>query len=143
MYQFSAHELTDPAALGMQRHPEGGWYLEHYRSDRQVATSSGTRSLATAISFLLLPGEHSAWHRVRSDELWFWQGGGRLELDLGGDGARPGNATTYTLGTGGQLLVPAGVWQAARPADDQAVIVGCVVAPGFDFADFELADAPL
>ncbi|PRZ44380.1 hypothetical protein CLV47_101506 [Antricoccus suffuscus] len=139
MYQFNADDLTDPAALGMQPHPEGGWYVEHYRNPQDVATPNGPRGLATAISFLLQPGQESAWHRVRSDELWFWQGGGPLELDLGGDGARPGDATTYTLGLGGQLLVPANVWQAARPAGDETVIVGCVVTPGFDFADFELA----
>ncbi len=139
MYQFNADDLTDPAGLGMRQHPEGGWYLEHYRNARDVQTPNGPRGLATAISFLLEPGQESAWHRVRSDELWFWQGGGGLELDLGGDGDKPGDATTYTLGLGGQLLVPANVWQSARPANNEPVIVGCVVTPGFDFADFELA----
>ena len=139
MYQFNAEDLSDPAALGMAPHPEGGWYVEHYRNGRNIQTPNGERGLATAISFLLHPGQESAWHRVKSDELWFWQGGGKLDLDLGGDGDQPGGASTYTLGVGGQLLVPASVWQAARPAGSEPVIVGCVVTPGFDFADFELA----
>lgn len=138
MYAFTASQLTDPAALGMQRHPEGGWYLEHYRNDREIETPRGRRALSTAISFLLLPGEQSAWHRVSSDELWFWQGGGQLSLMLGGHGEHPANELMMELGVGGQALVPADHWQAAKPASDQPVIVGCVVSPGFDFADFSL-----
>lgn len=84
------------------------------------------------------PGHESAWHRVASDEIWFWQGGGDLALLLGGSGARPADVRTLSLSTGGQALVPAGTWQAARPASGRPVIVGCVVSPGFDFADFEL-----
>lgn len=138
MYSFTAASLHDPGALGMKAHPEGGWYLEHYRNDREIETARGRRALSTAISFLLLPGEESAWHRVSSDELWFWQGGGELALRLGGDGDRPENESVTVLGLGGQALVPANHWQAAKPATDQPVIVGCVVSPGFDFADFSL-----
>lgn len=137
-YEFTADDLSDPAALGMQQHPEGGWYVEHFRAGQTVQTPRGPRHLASAISFLLQPGEESAWHTVASDEIWFWQGGGALELRLGGNGERPDQPTTHRLGQGGQLLVPAGVWQSARPADDAPVIVGCVVTPGFDFADFRL-----
>lgn len=78
---------------------------------------------------------------MRSGELWLWQGGGRLELDLGGSAARPSLDQTVVVGPDPedlQRLVPPGVWQAARPAADEAVLVACVVAPGFDFADFEL-----
>jgi predicted cupin superfamily sugar epimerase len=127
--------------LDLRPHPEGGWYAETYRHDATTETDGGTRALGTAIYFLLLPGESSAWHRVRSDELWFHHRGGALrlfqaetpdiepvELLLGPDveaDQRP------------QLLVPRGRWQAARPVDE-AVLVSCVVVPGFDFADFEL-----
>ena len=131
--------LADPAALGMQQHPEGGWFRETYRSPQSVDTERGPRSLATSVLFLLLPSEVSAWHRVASDELWLWQGGGRVQLTLGGTGATPEAGDVMTLGPGDQFLVPAQVWQTAQPADDRAVIVGCLVSPGFDFADFTLA----
>lgn len=126
--------------LDLQPHPEGGWYAETYRHDATTATPTGPRSLGTAIYFLLLPGEESAWHRVLPDELWFHHRGGPLRLWIGDD---PTSATEHLLGsdtTAGQrpqLLVPGGQWQAARPAHE-AVLVSCVVVPGFDFADFEL-----
>lgn len=136
--------LPDWAAdLDLVPHPEGGWYAETYRHHASTATAAGARSLGTAIYFLLLPGESSAWHRVRSDELWFHHRGGALRLWLGGDGDAPGDRTELLLGsdlTSGerpQLRVPGGHWQAARPVDE-AVLVSCVVVPGFDFADFTL-----
>jgi len=135
--------------LDLQPHPEGGWYAETYRHADSTDTARGARSLGTAIYFLLLPGESSAWHRVESDELWFHHRGGPLRLWLGGDEDRPADVHEHLLGsnTGSgerpQLLVPAGVWQAARPVDEP-VLVSCVVVPGFDFADFTLAeDVPL
>lgn len=127
--------------LGLRPHPEGGWYAETYRSQVPI----GDRVSATAIVFLLMPGEESAWHRVRSDELWIHQKGGPLELDLGGSGERPQYADRTVVGSDPsvghvfQSLVPCGHWQAARPAGDEPVLVACVVTPGFDFADFELA----
>jgi predicted cupin superfamily sugar epimerase len=130
-------------SLDLQPHPEGGWYAETYRHSGSTATPTGDRSLATAIHFLLLPGEWSAWHRVASDELWFHHRGGPLRLWLGGDADRPDGPTELVLGSDveaghrPQLLVPAGHWQAARPVDE-AVLVSCVVVPGFDFADFTL-----
>lgn len=142
-------ELPDWASgLGLQPHPEGGWFAETYRSTTTFTPQGypGERASATGILFLLMPGEESAWHRVRSDELWIHQRGGALDLDLGGDGDRPGAKTTTRLGPdylGGdqpQSLVPAGVWQAARPVGGEPVLVACVVAPGFDFTDFELLD---
>jgi predicted cupin superfamily sugar epimerase len=132
-----------PAALGLQPHPEGGWYRETWRADLAVPTPYGERAAATSILFLLEPGQSSRWHRVRSAELWLWQGGDRLELDLGGSGGLPSLASTLVVGPDPddlQRLVPPGVWQAARPAGEKAVLVACVVAPGFDFADFELED---
>jgi predicted cupin superfamily sugar epimerase len=124
---------------------QGGWYRETFRSPRKINPEgyAGERPTATAIYFLLNPGEESAWHVVKSDELWFWHAGGPLTLRLGGDGPSPGDATELTLGTGRgaepQILVPARHWQAAAPAGDEHVLVSCVVSPGFDFADFRLA----
>lgn len=131
--------LADPVALGMAAHPEGGWYRETWRHPQQLDTPRGRRALATSVSFLLLPGERSAWHRVTSDELWLWQGGGPIRLTLGGNGDRPDPQPPILLTAGGQHLVPAGSWQSAEPATERAVLVGCVVSPGFDFADFTLA----
>lgn len=132
------------ADLDLLPHPEGGWYAETYRHADGVDRPNGDRSLGTAIYFLLLPAESSAWHKVASDELWFHHRGGPLRLFLGGAGATPDIESVEILlgpdiaaGQRPQLLVPADVWQAARPAD-AAVLVSCVVVPGFDFADFEL-----
>jgi predicted cupin superfamily sugar epimerase len=134
--------------LDLRPHPEGGWFRETWRSPVTFAPPGydGPRSAATAIYFLLHPGEESAWHVVRSDELWFWHSGGPLTLRLGGSGERPGPGPETLLGADvaagqrPQVLIPAGLWQAAAPAGDEPVLVSCVVAPGFDFADFRLAD---
>lgn len=135
--------------LGLEPHPEGGWFAETWRAGQafQPEGYPGTRSAATAIYFLLCPGQVSRWHTVRSAEMWLWHRGGPLELLLGGDGDAP-SATPEVLRVGPdiengerpQALVPGGVWQAARPAGDQEVLVSCVVAPGFDYEDFHLID---
>lgn len=136
--------------LDLEPHPEGGWFRETWRSPvvlPLVDGYPGPRCAATAIYYLLSPGERSRWHSVRSDELWLWHSGGPLTLQLGGTGAEPSaDGGTVTLLGGdladGQLpqaLVPAGVWQSAEPAGDLPVLVSCVVAPGFEYADFRLA----
>lgn len=134
-------DLPDWASdLDLQPHPEGGWYAETYRHPDGVERPEGGRSLGTAIYFLLLPGESSAWHQVLSDELWFHHRGGPLRLFVGESAE---SFTEHTLGSDTaagerpQLMVPGGAWQAARPVDE-AVLVSCVVVPGFDFADFIL-----
>ena len=138
------HPLVDQ--LGLRPHPEGGWFTETWRACASLDTGRGPRATASAIYYLLEPGQVSAWHRVRSDELWLHHTGGPLTLVIGGDGPAPGEGHDRLLGTdvaGGQspqLLVPAGCWQSARPAADGAVLVSCVVSPGFDYADFELVD---
>lgn len=91
-------------------------------------------------------GEASAWHRVSSDEVWIWSGLGTVGLQVGGVGDEPVAGEVTVLGdvSGGhapQGLVSAGVWQRTLPADHDA-LVSCVVAPGFSFDDFELADGP-
>jgi predicted cupin superfamily sugar epimerase len=139
--------MTSPLVdqLGLQPHPEGGWYAETWRAGTETETPRGRRATATGIYYLLELGQESAWHRVTSDELWLHHVGGALELTLGGQGAAPGEPEHLVLGVDvaagqrPQLLVPAGCWQSARPVGDEAVLVSCVVSPGFDFADFELA----
>jgi uncharacterized protein len=134
------------AGLGLEPHPEGGWFAETWRSGTTVDLPGypAPRALGTAILFLLLPGEESAWHRVRSAELWFHHRGSALELILGGDGDAPGEVSAHRLGPDvasgetPQLLVPPGHWQGARPLGDEPVLVSCVVVPGFDFTDFTL-----
>jgi len=132
--------------LDLQPHPEGGWFRETWRSPVAFWPDGypGQRNAATAIYFALHPGESSRWHVVRSDELWLWHGPGPLILRLGGQGDSPGPEQAVVLGgdlAGGQrpqALVSGGAWQAAAPADTAPVLVSCVVAPGFDFADFRV-----
>jgi predicted cupin superfamily sugar epimerase len=134
--------------LGLVAHPEGGWYRETWRSAAAFHPDGypGERAAATGIYFLLGPGERSRWHRVRSDELWLWHRGGPLTLRFGGSGEEPVLESEAVLGTDladgqrPQIVIPGGVWQAAEPAGDEEVLVSCIVAPGFDFADFTLWD---
>ncbi|WP_193044135.1 cupin domain-containing protein [Mycolicibacterium baixiangningiae] len=133
--------------LDLSPHPEGGWYRETWRSDLTVTQSvlppdyTGPRSAGTAILFLLMPGQQSAWHTVRSAELWLFHRGSPLLLEMGPE---HDSATTHVLGSdieageSPQLVVPPGHWQRARPRDDEPTLVTCVVVPGFDFADFAL-----
>ncbi|MEM9740159.1 MAG: cupin domain-containing protein [Pseudomonadota bacterium] len=124
--------------LGMQPHPEGGHYVETFRSE----AADGNRAAMTAIYFLLQSDEVSAWHRVDADEAWFWQGGGPLALTISNtDGI---GATPIRLGPdlrAGQKLhavVPAHHWQTAETLGAWT-LVSCAVAPGFQFEGFELA----
>jgi predicted cupin superfamily sugar epimerase len=134
--------------LDLAAHPEGGWYRETWRTAAAVTPHGypGPRATATGIYFLLNPGEISRWHVVRSDEVWLWHTGGPLILRLGGSGDVPDQGAELILGMDlaagqrPQLVVPGGVWQSARPAGVEPVLVSCVVSPGFDFADFRLKD---
>jgi predicted cupin superfamily sugar epimerase len=121
--------------LGLKPHPEGGFYGETFRSALRLTLPDGReRCASTAIHYLLPPGAWSTWHRVRSDEVWHHYDGGVLRLyRLGMETVRLDRATP-------QAVVPAGVWQAAEPEGD-AVLCGCTVAPGFEFADFEIGAA--
>lgn len=134
--------------LDLEPHPEGGWFRETWRSDVTLDRSAlppvydGSRSAGTAILFVLMGDQQSAWHVVRSAELWMYHRGSPLILESGPD---PDTATTHLLGpdiSAGehpQLVVPPGYWQRARPRDPEPTLVSCVVVPGFDFADFTLA----
>jgi uncharacterized protein len=160
------------ASLGLEPHPEGGYYLETYRAAQTLRTPYGERPASTAILFLITAGSVSRLHRLGSDELWVYQGGLPLELVtiapdgevlrrvlgdpediLGRDQERaptpdaPAWLPRDAPGWLPQALVPAGDWQGARlagglhlPAQHAWALVSCVVTPGFDFADFELAD---
>lgn len=127
-------------ALDLAPHPEGGWYRQTWVSPETVALPDGrVRPTATLIYFLLPAGESSAWHRVASDEVWLAHVGS-VTLELGGSGPAPADdVTTLVVDTDApQALVPAGVWQRTIPSSTDA-LVSCLVSPGFDFADFELA----
>ncbi|HZV38725.1 MAG TPA: cupin domain-containing protein [Pseudoxanthomonas sp.] len=129
--------------FGLEAHPEGGHYRRVYASDATVRLRDRERPAVSAIRFLLVRGESSRWHRVDADEWWHWQEGDALEL-LQFDEAS-GRLSTTTLGDAAQGLqpmqvVPAHVWQAARPLGAYAM-VGCTVSPGFVWEGFELLEA--
>ena len=132
----------------MAPHPEGGWFRETWRSELTVPQSAlppdytGPRSAGTAILFLLMPGQQSAWHTVRSAEVWLYHSGGPLLLECRPRTGHRHNTSarqrTSSPAKHPQFVVPPGHWQRARPRDDQPCLVSCVVVPGFDFADFAL-----
>jgi uncharacterized protein len=134
--------------LRLTPHPEGGHFAETYRSgDRWPADAlggryAGPRSCATAIYFLLRGGEFSALHRLRSDEMWhFYAGGGATIVMIAPDGTLrvAGIGPEPDRGQVFQVTVPAGTWFGATVDDPSSyTLVGCTVAPGFDFDDFEL-----
>jgi predicted cupin superfamily sugar epimerase len=126
------------AALGLQAHPEGGWFVETWRAP----SSGAARPPGSAILYLLAAGERSHWHRVDADEIWQYSGGDPLELRTWADGDPA--VTIRRLGgdladgSVVQAVVPAGAWQAARSLGGWT-LVGCIVTPAFEFAGFELA----
>lgn len=127
------------ARLGLQPHPEGGHFRETFRAP-DVEGSRG-RGASTAIFFLLKAGERSHWHRVDADEVWHHYAGAPLELSMSDGGKATRHlrlGTDFTIGELPQIVVPRGVWQAARSLGNWT-LVGCTVAPAFDFAGFELA----
>jgi predicted cupin superfamily sugar epimerase len=127
------------ARLGLQPHPEGGHFRETFRAPD--AHGAAGRGASTAIFFLLRAGERSHWHRVDADEVWHHYAGASLELSMSDDGSATRHlrlGSDFGLGETPQIVVPRGVWQAARSLGNWT-LVGCTVAPGFDFAGFELA----
>ncbi len=135
--------------LMLQRHPEGGYYKETYRSTEGISKKAlperftGQRSFSTAIYFLLRSQDRSLFHRIKSDELWHFHTGSALsiyvltkpglEVHLLGDNPEKGESL--------QLVIPANSWFGAKLNDsDSYTLSSCTVAPGFDFADFEMAD---
>lgn len=134
--------------LGLQPHPEGGFYKETYRSQAEIPQHAldgypGSRNCCTGIYFLLTAGNFSAFHKIRQDEMWHHYQGGAVEVHV----IEPdGNYTLHKLGKdmgqdeAPQLVVPGGCWFASRVANGaEYALTGCTVAPGFDFEDFVLA----
>lgn len=152
----AARALID--RLGLAPHPEGGYYRETHRdgarvvrlasADRANAAQGPVRAASTAIYYLLCDGAYSAWHRIDADEVWHFYAGDPLDIHIIDEA---GVLTTRRLadalsheGAAYQVVVPAGCWFAAEcvPTDNDAsfALVGCTVAPGFEFSAFELAD---
>jgi len=144
----TAHDWVD--YLDLERHPEGGYYRETYRTDESIPATAlpdrfdGSRNVATLIYFLLPADSFSALHRIWQDEIWHFYAGAPITLH---QIAPDGTYTTQKLGravTDEQQLntvVPAGTWFGATvDADDGYGLAGCTTAPAFEFADFELAD---
>ena len=131
----SAAEII--ARLELQPHPEGGHYRETFRDPRLDANG---RALSTAIYFLLARGERSHWHRIDAVEIWHYYAGSALSLQMADDSGHRAVRLGPDLAAGEvpQAIVPAQAWQAAESTGDWT-LVGCTVAPGFDFAKFELA----
>jgi uncharacterized protein len=133
--------------LGLLPHPEGGFYRETYRASMRVQSPAhaSERSAFTSIHFLLADDQYSAWHRVKSDESWFFHAGVDLAIyclvpDAVGNGIQLQMQTLGAASGQFELTVPANRWFAAKPLKPQShVLVSCVVAPGFEFDDFELA----
>jgi uncharacterized protein len=125
--------------LGLKPHPEGGHYCETFRDSRTI---EGGRAASTAIYFLLARGERSHWHRVDAVEGWHYHAGAALALEIATDAKGPIKRLTLgpdlAAGERPQAIVPAHAWQAAQSLGDWT-LVGCTVAPGFEFKHFELA----
>ena len=135
--------------LKLKPHPEGGFYRETYRSELEIASLkgfSGSRNVCTGIYFLLTSTTRSHFHRIRSDEMWHFYSGAPLRIHMiDGDGRYKEQTMGSDLSNGRlyQFVVPAGVWFGAEVLPDETypyALVGCTVAPGFDFQDFEMAD---
>ncbi|MCF8373905.1 MAG: cupin domain-containing protein [Bacteroidales bacterium] len=137
--------------LYLEPHPEGGWFRETYRSSEKISESglplgfSGNRNFSTAIYYLLQNDDFSAWHRIKSDEMWhYYDGDGAIEIhtlskikghEIRVLGSNPEN------GGSPQVVVPANTWFASRLTKQKMyALAGCTVAPGFDFDDFEMGE---
>lgn len=135
------------AQLRLEPHPEGGYFRRTYTADRVLPTlpdRTGPRPVATAIYYLLKSGQRSCLHRLKSDELWYFHAGSSLTVHI----IEPaGSCLRWLLGPDPsanqqlQIAIPAGCWFGATVADPSGFsLISCSVGPGFDFADFELAD---
>ncbi len=133
--------------LELQPHPEGGWYREVYRSAEQHPAKGidfpAGRNFCTAIYFMITKGNFSAFHRIKSDETWHFYAGDALEIieiDTAGNLKKTVVGSDVIAGNFLQYTVPAGTWFASHVfSSGKYSLVGCTVAPGFDFRDFEMA----
>ena len=137
---MTAEQLIE--ALELQPHPEGGWYHETWRAP----ASDGERAAASAVYYVVQPGQRSHWNRVDAHEIWLWHAGDPVDVSV----AETAQGPARTIRLGGkacdgeqpQLVIPAGQWQSAEPAPGGAAgyaFISCIVAPAFEFAGFELA----
>lgn len=129
--------------LQLLPHPEGGFYKETYRSLQSIDTEAGPRNLCTVIYFLLTSENISKFHRIKSDEHWFWHEGDSLTIHLLSEKGHEkiGLGPVDKLGNFPQQVVKANtIFGSTVDTEDSYVLVSCVVAPGFDFKDFELFD---
>lgn len=136
---MTAEELI--RELQLAPHPEGGWYRETWRAQ----AAEGERAAASAVLYVIEPGQRSHWNKVDADEVWLWHAGDAVELRIAADEAKP----VRTLRLGGrvtdgeqvQAIIPAGQWQSAEPVAGAAgySLISCIVAPAFEFSGFELA----
>ncbi len=134
--QLSAADVI--RLLDLKPHPEAGHFCETFRDTRFVETD---RVASTAIYFLLARGERSRWHRIDAAEVWHWYAGAPLRLEIASGNGNLQSAMLgcdFAAGERPQAIVPANAWQAAEPLGDWT-LVGCTVAPGFEFSKFELA----
>ena len=126
------------ARLELKPHPEGGYYRETFRDAR---TDAQGRARSSAIYYLLAGDERSHWHRIDAVEIWHYYSGAALTLKIANDGCAPHTVTLgpdVAAGQRPQAIVPSGAWQSAESTGDWS-LVGCTVAPAFEFAKFELA----
>ncbi|MFD6950449.1 hypothetical protein A6A08_06515 [Nocardiopsis sp. TSRI0078] len=147
---FTAVEQRSQTAevLDLFPHPEGGWFRGLWRSGMWTRPEGfdGDRETASAIQFMLGPGERCRWHRLRSAQLWSFDRGGPAIVGLGGSGPSPAEEERHILGPhveAGQelqVVVPPGTWQRARPFATQETLATCVASPAFEFEDLEIAD---
>jgi hypothetical protein len=123
-------------SLGLQPHPEGGWFTETWRGP----SAEGGRAAGTSIYYLLRAGEVSRWHRLDAPEVWHFHAGDPLELRVYADGSTTAHLLGPDVAAGErpQVVVPAGAWQTARSLGAWT-LVGCTMAPGFTIEGFELA----
>ena len=132
---IAAEEII--ALLELEQHPEGGWYRQTFED----TPDAGQRAQSTAIYYLLEGGDLSAWHRVDAAEVWHWYAGAPLKLRLSNSGKSIDEFTLgpdLILGQRPQVVVPRHCWQTAKSVGEWT-LVGCTVAPGFQFSGFEMA----
>jgi predicted cupin superfamily sugar epimerase len=135
--------------LGLEKHPEGGWFKEVYRSEETTAAEhlperfKGERHHSTSIYFMLTSFTFSAFHRIKSDELWHFYDGSAVTIHIIDEGGKHSHVILGREIDKGEVLqyaIPHGVWFGAEVIDEDSFsLVGCTVAPGFHFDDFELA----
>ena len=137
-------EIVDE--LGLEPHPEGGYYKETYRSEMSIipdGSGKSPRNVSTSIYYLLPKGEFSSFHRIRSDELWHHYSGGTACIHILQEG-KPYRKVllgkSLSNGESFQAIIPAGAGFATEVINGDFLLAGCTVAPGFDFNDFQLAD---